>query len=65
MKQPKAPTYLQKVKIAKAGLNWKEWAVIKEKDDELNLVNKKTGEQRTIGSETDDRRTSKGKGDLR
>lgn len=35
MKQPKKPTYQQKKRIAAAGLEWSEWSVISESEEEL------------------------------
>ena len=37
-----------KKKIADAGLDWKNWLVVSESDEELVLYSKKSGRRRTV-----------------
>jgi hypothetical protein len=62
MKQPKAPTRDQKERIAKAGLNWRDWQVEYQTGELIMLVSKKTGERKPIGGETDGRAKNQSKG---
>lgn len=48
MKQPKKPTRIQKEYIKAAGLDWRNWNVIKDLETTMEIVNKKTGTRRTI-----------------
>lgn len=48
MKQEKKPTRQQKEYIKAAGLDWRNWNVIKDEETILVIVNKKTGTRRTI-----------------
>lgn len=48
MKQPKKLTYSQKQIVAKAGYNVKEWALVSEISGILVIVNKQTGERKTL-----------------
>lgn len=56
MKQPKKPTYEQKRAITAHSLNAKEWAVIRETDFYLYIINKKTGATKTIDKFLKERR---------
>ena len=48
MKQPKKPTYEQKQKIAKAGLDPKLYNVAKDDGSSITVVNKKSSEIKII-----------------
>lgn len=47
MKNLKKPTYDQKKRINKAGLDWTEW-LVKKDIGEITIVNKATGEVKVI-----------------
>ena len=47
MKNLKKPTYDQKRKIAKKGMDWHEW-LVKKDGVMLVIVNKKSGEEKSI-----------------
>lgn len=42
------PTREQKAVIMAAGLNWSDWLVLSETDEELHIVSRGTGENRTL-----------------
>ena len=42
------PTRDQKAVIMAAGLNWSDWLVLSETDEELHIVSRGTGESRTL-----------------
>ncbi len=42
------PTHDQKAVIAAAGLIWSDWLVLSETDEELHIVSRGTGENRTL-----------------
>ena len=42
------PTRDQKAIIAAAGLDWLDWLVLSETDEELHIVSRGTGESRTL-----------------
>lgn len=48
MKQPKAPTLAQKKLISSAGLNWKNWSVVKEDNNAITVMNKSSRRRRVI-----------------
>ena len=48
MKQPKKPTLGQKKIMAAAGLDWKNWSVIRENSTALDVINKKSGRKKMI-----------------
>lgn len=48
MKQPKAPKMEQKEQIKAAGLNWKDWNVVKDGEMILTLQNKSTKIIKTV-----------------
>ncbi len=48
MKQPKKPTYAQKLAITKKGLNANEYLVRSEVNDVLVIVHKETGEEKEL-----------------
>lgn len=48
MKNPKKPTRLHKELMAGQGLDPKEWGTIKEDGDCLHIINRLTGETKTI-----------------
>ena len=51
MKQPKNPTRSQKIAIASAGLNAKNWLVVSEDKHSIVLEHKITGTVRTLRKE--------------
>ena len=48
MKQPKKPTYEQKKRMNKKGLDWHEWMVESQTETGLYIVHKDTGERRQL-----------------
>ena len=48
MKQPKKPTYAQKLAISKKGLDANEYLVRSETENVLILVHKETGEEKEL-----------------
>lgn len=48
MKQPKAPTLVQKKLIASAGLKWKNWSVVHEDNMAITVMSKASGRRRVI-----------------
>lgn len=48
MKQPKKPTYEQKQRIAKAGLDPKQYGVVKDDGEILTVINRVTNEIKEI-----------------
>lgn len=48
MRNQRKPTRAQKKKIADAGLDWKNWLVVSESDEELIICNKKSERRRVI-----------------
>lgn len=48
MRNLRKPTRVQKKKIADAGLNWRNWLVVSESEEELIIYNKKSERRRTV-----------------
>ncbi|MDE7426111.1 MAG: hypothetical protein K2N51_20835 [Lachnospiraceae bacterium] len=48
MRNLRKPTRVQKKKIVDAGLDWRNWLVVSESDEELVLYSKKSGRRRTV-----------------
>lgn len=48
MKQPKKLTLMQKRTLSEYGLNAKEWMLVAETDFYLKIINKKTGQRKSL-----------------